>query len=327
MRTLISVFVSLFIANIASAQYTPSAGQNSPARAYKPKLSKRGQVVRDRSGKIVFEHSRSAPTVDAHGNASGNQYDLAIDGAFSGQTVLILDQVRNTLVNTKAALAKKGFSTVIMRGRPTVAQLRRALAKSCQVWLISTGAPQLGAAHLAAIKAFFDKGHGVYIWGDNDPLYADANRLANALIPGLGMKGNLYGDRTVGVSRRGSAGVRAGHLITTGLQHLYEGVTIATIHFAQSRKDKQRIYNSRKLPQERRAWKDYVAQSFTPLLYGSAGNLVSAAYDAKGRRLMIDGGFTRLAVSWDDAGTARYVKNAAAWLVNAERFKDKVARR
>lgn len=40
---------------------------------------------------------------------------------------------------------------------------------------------------------------------------------------------------------------------------------------------------------------------------------------------MIDGGFTRLAVSWDDAGTARFVKNAAAWLVNAERFKEKVA--
>ena len=41
--------------------------------------------------------------------------------------------------------------------------------------------------------------------------------------------------------------------------------------------------------------------------------------------MVIDGGFTRLAVNWDDAGTARFVKNAAAWLVNAERFREKVA--
>ncbi len=141
------------------------------------------------------------------------------------------------------------------------------------------------------------------------------------------MKGNLYGNRTVGVARGGSAGVREGHLITTGVQHLYEGITVATIRFGQSQPGKGRLYGNAQLKQNRRAWKDFVAKWFTPLLYGSAGNLVSAAYEAQGRRLIIDGGFTRLAVNWDDAGTARYVKNAASWLVNAERFKDKVARR
>ena len=34
--------------------------------------------------------------------------------------------------------------------------------------------------------------------------------------------------------------------------------------------------------------------------------------------------FTRLYVKWDTAGTGRYVKNAAAWLVNVERFGDSV---
>jgi hypothetical protein len=61
------------------------------------------------------------------------------------------------------------------------------------------------------------------------------------------------------------------------------------------------------------------------LLYGSAGNLVSVAYEREGKRLVMDGGFTRLEVSWDDAGTARYVKNAAAWLVHSERFKETIA--
>ena len=36
--------------------------------------------------------------------------------------------------------------------------------------------------------------------------------------------------------------------------------------------------------------------------------------------LLIDGGFTRLYNQWDDAGSARFVYNAAAWLVNWERF-------
>ena len=56
------------------------------------------------------------------------------------------------------------------------------------------------------------------------------------------------------------------------------------------------------------------------LLYGSSGNLVTAIYSERGRRAILDGGFTRLFIDWDTAGTGRYVKNAAAWLTNYERF-------
>ena len=61
-------------------------------------------------------------------------------------------------------------------------------------------------------------------------------------------------------------------------------------------------------------------QQLTPLIYGSANNLVAAFYDRDGKRLIFDGGFTRLYNKWDTAGTGRYVKNAAAWLANVERF-------
>jgi hypothetical protein len=63
-------------------------------------------------------------------------------------------------------------------------------------------------------------------------------------------------------------------------------------------------------------------QVLSPLIYGSADNLVAGFYDAKGKRAIFDGGFTRLFLKWDSAGTARYVKNAAAWLTNVERFGD-----
>ena len=62
----------------------------------------------------------------------------------------------------------------------------------------------------------------------------------------------------------------------------------------------------------------------TPIIWGSGGNLVTAAYEKKGKRLLIDGGFTRLSYKWDTAGTGRYIKNAAAWLANYERFGEQV---
>jgi hypothetical protein len=60
------------------------------------------------------------------------------------------------------------------------------------------------------------------------------------------------------------------------------------------------------------------------VIYGSAGNLVTAAFEAHGKRLIVDGGFTRLSNKWDSAGTGRYVMNAAAWLANYEKFGNEV---
>ncbi len=48
---------------------------------------------------------------------------------------------------------------------------------------------------------------------------------------------------------------------------------------------------------------------------------MTAIHDQDGKRAILDGGFTRLFCNRDTAGTARYVKNAAAWLVNVERFR------
>src|ERR1700754_3450830 len=89
----------------ASAQYTPSAGQNTPAAAYV-------QDVNKETGKVELrrDDSRAAVvTKDNHGNARGNQYDLAVDGAFDGQTVLVLNPIGYGLSNMRAALREKGL--------------------------------------------------------------------------------------------------------------------------------------------------------------------------------------------------------------------------
>ena len=198
----------------------------------------------------------------------------------------------------EAALREKGFSVYRWsNAAPSVAELRRGLARANQLWLISGQRRLLTDAHLAVIEEFFEAGHGVYIWGDNEPYYADANALATRLLD-TSMSGNVPGNQVVELQAGGRpAGIRRDHLITTGLEHLYEGVTIATLA---------------------------PSSNLEPLLHGSAGNLVAAYHDRGGRRAILDGGFTRLYLQWDTAGTARYVKNAAAWLANVERFGEQV---
>ncbi len=137
----------------------------------------------------------------------------------------------------------------------------------------------------------------MYLWGDNDPCNADADSLAKMLVDAR-VTGDLPGDQTVKISTgSGKPGMVKNHLLSTGVETVYEGITVATVK---------------------------PAGTMTPVIWGSAGNLVAAAYEDKGKRLIVDGGFTRLSYKWDTAGTGRYIKNAAAWLANWERFGNQV---
>ena len=170
--------------------------------------------------------------------------------------------------------------------------MRKVLEDACQLWLISTEKQCLGTKHLDIIREFFQCGKGLYLWGDNQPYYADANFVGQSLLE-CSMSGNTPGGHVLSLwdDRRRTGFIS--HLITTGIERLYEGITVATIH---------------------------AKPPVTPLMYGSDGNLLIASFDQEGKRALIDGGFTRLFCNWDTAGTGRYVKNAASWLVNCERF-------
>jgi hypothetical protein len=234
---------------------------------------------------------------DRFGNPDGGEYDLAHDYAFDGLGIAVLHLYTGERFNFRypaAALAEKGFMLQRWRKKPPPAsELAGVLEESCQLWIVSGRKHKLGEDHLAVIRAFFQSGRGVYIWGDNEPYYSDANFVAEDLFGGQ-LRGNMVGDQRVSIKTAGSlSGFVPGHLITTGLEVLYEGITISTVQ------------DNRHLQ---------------PLVYGSAGNLVVATYEQEGKRAILDGGFTRLYWKWDTAGTGRYVKNAAAWLVNYERF-------
>jgi len=320
MKRLIILTVSIFMfALISNAQiYNKAAGSNIiyEESSSAPKSIESNGVDVNRSEDLDFSKSKekgkdakvenSLSTKvqvksDYYGNAEGNQYDLAVDGAFDGETVAVMQLYSGfSFDEPQAALKEKGFSVYRwIENPPTPEDLEKALEKSCELWIISDSYQKLTPEHLKVIKKYFDAGHGIYIWGDNDPYYADANYVAQELI-GVSMHGNLEGGQNVGLMKGEKysdnpalSGLMPNHLITTGLQNVFEGITIATI-------DQN--------------------NTLTPLIYGSAGNLVTATYEKDGKRVILDGGFTRLYCSWETAGTGRYVKNAAAWLVNYEKF-------
>lgn len=296
-----AIFLTL-ISFLASVQVTVAQYNTCAAKSIvTEKVAVPSVDVSTGRSEINYEE-RKVQQTDGFGNATGNQYDLAVDGAFEGQTIVVLHfytQGGFDFEKPKAALKEKGFSVYrFSNAAPSPKELEEALSKACQLWVISSNTQMLNDEHAEVIKKFFFSGKGVYLWGDNEPYHADANFLAQKLM-GVSMSGNYHGAQNVTFkSDSTSSGMLKDHLITTGLEFVYEGITISQIHDPN--------------------------QQMTPLVWSTDGNVVTAIYENQGQRLIIDGGFTRLYYNWDTAGTGRYVKNAAAWLVNYERFGNEV---
>lgn len=232
---------------------------------------------------------------DKYGNPQGSQYDLAEDGSFAGYKIVVLNLCNECIFDQPAAaLRKKGFEIQEYKSLPPLEILRNDLkGDNTQLWVISHKVAYMNENYVDFIVNYFASGHGVYIWGDNEPFYADANLILKRMF-GIKMDGNSQGEHVLGIQQTSQGpGIISNHPITTGIVTFYEGITIAEIE---------------------------VGSRLLPLIYGSNGKIVTAYYDQYSKRALVDGGFTRLFYKWDSAGTDRYVVNAAAWLTNIERF-------
>jgi hypothetical protein len=228
---------------------------------------------------------------DQYGNASGSEYDLIQDGSIIKAKVVALNLCSEAnFYQPKAALERKGFTLLEFRD---CADLSARLVDAAELWIVSGPHQYLTSDALDAIESFFHDGRGLYIWGDNDPYFADANLVLQRLF-NVAMFGNSPGDQVVSMLTQGkTSGLVPGHLVTTGLVNIYEGITIAEVP---------------------------TTELLRPLVYGSNGRVVTAYFDHDGCRAIVDGGFTRLYHKWESAGTDRYIVNAAGWLLNIERF-------
>ena len=205
----------------------------------------------------------------------------------------------------QAALEKKGFTVLRWTSTPPLEEFEAGLKQSCQLWVVSGSTSTLTPGHLEAIKKLVAIKKGLFLWADNDPYTADANAVLAALpeTAGLCIAGNYIGDQQLAEATDHKGVGFTNHLTTTGLESLYEGITISTMQGERSK--------------------------YRSLIRSSDGEVVTACHDRNRARIIIDGGFTRLLEDrWArTAGTSRFVTNAACWLYNWEgRAKGKVQR-
>jgi hypothetical protein len=283
--------------------------------------------------------ARVVPELDTHGNPDGDMFDLGVRGGACGAKIIVLcefladkdpDVTQQSMRQWQKPLQEsKGFGVEVLylrenggvftRRNPsgsasdalqlttvhlTAAHLQHLLLGASQCWLISGSEEVLSEDCLHVLfDAWATKGVALYILADNEPYVADANRLLHLMeLPPLA--GNFLGNEVV--ARRAEhaeklalePGFVSSHPIMRGISQLYEGITVAEVD----------PVHAFALPAH--------AQ---PLLYNSRGRITAYAVPpAAGKpQVIVDGGFTRLFFHWDNAGTARFIKNCAAWLAVA----------
>ena len=234
------------------------------------------------------------PEVDVFGNPEGDSFDLKKDGSMKGYKVVILNLPNIDLAQPKAALERKGFSVSVFHlcSPSELTAVERILKdKKSQLWVISEAYLKLADTWFDLIYRLFDQGQGLYFWSDNDPYFADTNIILQRLFRSK-MSGDYIGQKVLSLqTSERSPGIVRNHPIATGLRNLYEGITISHVH---------------------------IKPGLKPVVYSSDGKVVTACYESDGKRVLVDGGFTRLYCDWNAAGTDRFVVNCACWLAGAD---------
>merc|ERR1719204_1318037 len=184
------------------ARLDHGAGRSNRAR--------RAKRAQDVFSKFAGLSKIQGAQVDRDGNAVGVEYDLGMEGAYDGLRVVILHQYTGegfTGEKPCRALRAKGFQVDHIKGNAllSMAGLDAKLQAASQLWLISSHRRMLSQEQIALIVKHWQQGLGLYIFGDNDPFYVDANRLLHAMDVGLQLKGNYRGKKKRSGSKRTTA--------------------------------------------------------------------------------------------------------------------------
>eukprot|EP00759_Apiculatamorpha_spiralis_P025411 PhF_6_TR28391/c0_g1_i1/m.42077 len=109
---------------------------------------------------------------DKYGNPKGNDFDLGRDGAFAGQTIAVCHFYTGQgfdFTLPEKDLQIKGFKVIRWTNVPPLREFQGTLATASQLWIISDEKVMFPDEHLSCIASFFHAGHGLMLWGDNDP--------------------------------------------------------------------------------------------------------------------------------------------------------------
>jgi len=190
-----------------------------------------------------------------------------------------------------AAVAERNISMDIVSAGSRLDET--TLSRYTQLWYVSGSTPTLNSQQIDMIADFVKRGNGLAIWADNEPLFADANLLAERLI-GTHFSGDKMADQIMTPWDQVAPGHFIEHQLTHGVNNLYEGVTICTIR---------------------------PVEGLTILGQSHDGQLNIACFERGQERIVLDTGFTKLYNGYFQraAGTARYLRNIAFWLARGSR--------
>ena len=164
------------------------------------------------------------------------------------------------------------------------------------VWVLSSSIIY-DSAFIPALIDFHRTGGAIFLLADNEPYLSHASEFLYRRFD-ITLAGTYLGNRTLGYQNDGHrlSGAFGQHEIFTGIETLFEGVTICSPVFSTS--------------------KNEIALS--TLATGTQGNTCIAVFDPPAAstegRLCLDCGFTKLFINWNAIETARYVTNVSNWL-------------
>jgi len=242
-------------------------------------------------------YTDSESKFDVYQNPQGEGYDLGKDGEFSEFVVLIGQFYSFDIANAKKALEKKGFVVILT----TETKFFLDALPKADIAIIISGASNTGSKDFAQKVAEFHKAGGaLYIWGDNGPYVKHANEVLPLVLNDSKVQLSedyTHAQKILSLGNALTKGQFGPHIITTGIVKLYEGHTIC---YPNSLGPLKVLATS--------------SDGHPAVCYADNESLRDMACG----RVIVDCGFTKLYLQWDDAGTARYIMNAAVWLLGIE---------
>eukprot|EP01114_Cavostelium_apophysatum_P010083 TRINITY_DN2351_c0_g1_i1.p1 TRINITY_DN2351_c0_g1~~TRINITY_DN2351_c0_g1_i1.p1 ORF type:complete len:553 (-),score=129.69 TRINITY_DN2351_c0_g1_i1:134-1669(-) len=287
-------------ADAAQPDAAPAAAEDAaPAR---PAMQKGLSIADFFTPHAGLQDQIVANQLDQHNNPLGRGFDLGHEKAF-GLFNILLYNFRNkdtqsanrgdpaTLWNeTKKALDDKGFVVV---EATTEKEFLDEIHNFDEVWFISSGRrPEDPERFKAEMRKFHESGRGICIWVDNKPFFGEANVVLQDLL-GITMQGDTPANKILKVGNGSKSGEFSRHLITTGIVNLHEGRTIC---FPNKVTDKMKVLAT--------------STDGHPCMFYTDPS-------PKSGPIAVDCGFTKLYNEfWSaTAGTERYVRNLAVWLL------------
>jgi len=238
--------------------------------------------------------------LDTHSNPEGTEYDLGVDKTFNTFGVIMYSyndkeegQDPTTLFQqSERSLKEKGFNVYVSKNEDDFLE---KLPSFDEAWIASADRNNCknSKTFIEALEKFHKAGKGIALWADNQNVQAS---LFLKHINGITLEGTTPGNGILKIADDiTEPGTCSKHLVTTGIAKLFEGWSIS---YPKNHDGKINVIG-----------------------HSSNGNPCIFSIESENAgRIIVDCGFSKLYPNYwmTTAGTGRYVRNIAVWLLGLD---------